>query len=241
MKLRVLLEIAWIALAGVALTSAHAADFWGGSVDVTSDYLVRGLSLTDHSPALQGDIHYHAPSGWSAGLSASTVKFGRGIPATVELDVYLGFSLPVSADWAARMQVVHYDYPWQRRSSHYGYEEIVGAVAYRDSLFFTVAWAPDVTMVIADDGYHANRSAFSYEAATQVPIRGVLAAAAGVGYYDLSDVADLGYWYWNAGLVCTFDAIGLDLTYVGTSAESKRLYYPGTASDRVVLTLSYHF
>ena len=237
--MKVQLGIAWILL--VAAHGVRAADFWGGTVDVTSDYISRGLSFTDHEPALQADIHYHSPKGWLAGLFASSVKFGRGIQATVELDAYLGYGVQLSDDWAAKVQAVHYAYPWESISRHYEYDELQGALAYRNLLFFTVAWSPDVTMVTSTAGYRANRTAISYEAAAHVPLRGALSAAAGIGYYDLNDVGGFGYWYWNAGLTYTLGTVGLDLTYVGASERANGIEYPGTAGDRLVFTASYHF
>jgi uncharacterized protein (TIGR02001 family) len=233
--------VAWILLLLACVPSARSADFWGGSIDVTTNYLVRGRSFSDDDPALQGDIHYHSPAGWLAGLFASTVKLGRNIPSTVELDAYVGYGLQLSDDWAARIQAVHYAYPWERISSYYEYDEFVGALAYRNALFFTITWSPDMTMVAGESAYRANRSALSYEFAAQVPIKGAFAASIGLGYFDLSEVAELGYWYWNAGLAYTVGSMKLDLAYVGTSSEAERIYYPGTAGDRVVATLSYHF
>src|ERR1700693_5389486 len=44
-----------------------AADAWGGSVSVTSDYLVRGISRSNDRPALQIDLHYLNKSGFLGG------------------------------------------------------------------------------------------------------------------------------------------------------------------------------
>ena len=238
---RLRLGFAWTLLSSACVSSAQSADFWGGSIDVTSNYLVRGLSFSGNDPALQGDIHYHSPNGWLAGLFASTVKLGHGFPATVELDAYLGYALQISEDWAARGEVIHYAFPWDRMSRDYEYDELVAALAYRDSLFLTMTWSPDYTSVTAENGYQANRSALSYELAAHAPIKGALAMAAGVGYFHFSNAANLGYWYWNAGLTYVLGAVKLDLAYVGTSNQADSIYYPGVAGDRVVGTLSYHF
>ena len=238
---RCLIGLACTLLSSAYVSSSRAADFWGGSLDVTSNYLVRGLSFSNDDPALQGDIHYHSPAGWLAGIFASTAKLGHDIPATVELDLYLGYTVQLSQDWAARVQAVHYGFPWDRISRHYEYDEFVGALAYRDSLFFTASWTPDITTLTAEAAYRPNRSAFSYELATHLPLKGALAAVAGIGYFDLSDAADLSYWYWNAGLSYAVGAVKLDLAYVGTSSQAEDIYYPGMAGDRVVATLSYHF
>jgi len=42
------------------------ADSWGGSLAVTSDYLVRGISRTYDRAALQLDLHYSNTAGFVA-------------------------------------------------------------------------------------------------------------------------------------------------------------------------------
>ena len=48
--------LALLAISIVGASRCAAADSWGGSLDLTSDYLVRGISRTDDQPALQFDL-----------------------------------------------------------------------------------------------------------------------------------------------------------------------------------------
>ena len=52
----------------------RAADGWGGSVDLTSDYFVRGISRSDDHAALQLDVHYVDSSGLVAGAFVSSAQ-----------------------------------------------------------------------------------------------------------------------------------------------------------------------
>jgi hypothetical protein len=51
-------------LAGALMGSAQcvADDVWGGSLALTSDYFVRGISRTNDQAALQVDVHYSTSS-----------------------------------------------------------------------------------------------------------------------------------------------------------------------------------
>ena len=51
------------------------AEGFGGSLDVTTDYLVRGISRSHHHSALQLDLHYLTPSGFVADFFASNTQF----------------------------------------------------------------------------------------------------------------------------------------------------------------------
>src|ERR1700744_126536 len=55
-------------------TPTPAADDWGGSAAVTSDYFVRGISRTSDHAALQLDVHYTNPNGFLAGIFASNTQ-----------------------------------------------------------------------------------------------------------------------------------------------------------------------
>jgi hypothetical protein len=56
---------------------SEATDVWGGSLDLTSDYLVRGISRSDDHAALQLDLHLLDSSGLAAGVFASTLSVIR--------------------------------------------------------------------------------------------------------------------------------------------------------------------
>ena len=79
-----------------ALDEAKAQDAEAGSLEVSggvalvSDYRFRGLSLSDHSPALQSELWLTHDSGLYAGVWGSTLAAYGG--ATVETDLTIGFA-----------------------------------------------------------------------------------------------------------------------------------------------------
>jgi hypothetical protein len=57
-----------------------AADVWGGSLGITSDYIVRGISRSNDQAALQLELHYLNTSGFVAGLFASNTQIDPNEP-----------------------------------------------------------------------------------------------------------------------------------------------------------------
>src|SRR5580698_3061208 len=67
------------------------AEGFGGSLDVTTDYLVRGISRTDDHSAVQLDLNYLVPYGFLADFFASTTQFDPNAPRDAELSAFLGY------------------------------------------------------------------------------------------------------------------------------------------------------
>jgi uncharacterized protein (TIGR02001 family) len=109
-----------------AQTRAQTAT-WGGSLDLTSDYFVRGISRSDDQPALQLSLYYQAPFGTSsglvAGISASNAKIAPDEPRDAEVSAFIGYSHALGADWQAKAVISNYSYPWSGLGSKYNYNE----------------------------------------------------------------------------------------------------------------------
>ena len=95
--------------AAVLATGIYAADSEIGvsaNVAMTSNYVWRGMTQTDDSPAVQGgfDIDY---MGVYAGVWGSNVEFGE---ASMEADIYIGYANEI-AGFSYDVGFVNYMYP----------------------------------------------------------------------------------------------------------------------------------
>ena len=89
-----------------------------GSVAVVSDYLFRGVSLSEGRPAAQLNVNYDDASGWYAGGFASSVRLVADPGSHAQLIAYTGYarrlgsglSFDAGASYAAFLQVAGYDY-----------------------------------------------------------------------------------------------------------------------------------
>jgi len=216
------------ALFASLLTSiAHAQqDTWGGSLAVTSDYRVRGISKTWGEAAVQGGLHAQTPSGWIVGAWGSTVSRNRGRSSTLEVDAYAGYGRSFSNDWDLKAIVTHYWYPNDPAETSYDYDELSVTLGFRSQLFATVAWSPNSKYFSRYQGsWHAEEGAsVSYELTGLQPIATGLSLTAGVGYNDLTNVVEAGYWYWNAGLSYSVGPVQLDVSRIDSDTTAEDLF-----------------
>jgi uncharacterized protein (TIGR02001 family) len=238
---RVTTGIAAGALMACASATAHAE--FSGNVALTSDYLFRGISQTDENPAIQGGIDYSHDSGFYAGLWGSNVDFGEdtgdglGSRASLELDLYAGFSRnpPGALGWD--VGVIRYGYPGAGSRRNYDYTEIYGKLSYD----FGVA-AGTAGINYSNDYFAASGTGVYYYGEVAVPLPAEFKVGAHVGHQtiDKNDVFGTpDYTDWKIGVSKDFGGLGFALDYVDTDL-SKSECFGGTnlCDSRVVFTLS---
>jgi uncharacterized protein (TIGR02001 family) len=226
----------------LASTPAEAVDQWGGSVALSSDYYVRGISRTNDQAALQLDLHYSSPTGFVAGVFASNSQIDPKEPKDVELSGFIGFAWNVTDEWRGKILASHYAYPWNRAGAHYNYDEIDLDVAYRGWLHLSLGYSPNAPRHIGAP-YHAlvNMAEKSAEVSLQRPIFGKFSAAAGVGYSVVNGPESGGYAYWSGGIAYDLQPVTLALTYVNTSPGAKALFYNAAATGEWTGTVIWRF
>jgi uncharacterized protein (TIGR02001 family) len=236
--------LAWssplLGCAGLAMPERAVADSWGGSLALTSDYLVRGISRSNQDPALQLDLHYAATTGVVAGVFASNTQVGPHADRDVELSGFAGFAWRQGDDWAGRVLASYYAYPWNQDGTHYNYAELDADLAYRGWLQVNLNYCPDAPRYLPYRGLIATTEAAA-EINTQHTLIGKLSATAGVGYSHLSGEDPSGYVYWSAGAAYDLGPVSLAVSYVGTTSGAKALFYREAAGSRVIGTALWRF
>jgi len=216
------------------------ADLWGGSLGITSDYIVRGISRSDNRAALQLDLHYLNASGFVAGLFASNTRIDRDEPADVELDAFLGFAWTAGTEWRGKILASHYAYPWNRRGSGYDYDEIAVDAAFQDWLSAALIYSPNAPRYVPLYGL-AGTSSKTAELSVQRPVLGRLSGTAGVGYSHFGGPEPTGYAYWSVGAAVDLAPVSLTLSYVNTTAGAKALFYNAAETRRFTCTVIWRF
>jgi uncharacterized protein (TIGR02001 family) len=224
----------------LAAPRCPAADTWGGSLALTSDYFVRGVTRTNDQAALQLDLHYVDSSGFVAGLFASNTQIDPTEPRDAELNAYLGFAWTGTGDWHGRILGGYYAYPWNVFGSQYNYGELDFDIGYRDWADVGVSYSPDAPRYIPYRGL-IGVSARSVELNLQHPVVRKLSATAGVGYYDLDGPGGMGYVYWSLGAAYDLAPVAVAVSYVDTSAAAKALFYDDAARGRWTGTVIWRF
>jgi len=216
------------------------ADAWGGSLALTSDYIVRGISRSNDLAALQLDLHYLNSSGFVAGLFASNTQIDPGEPKDVELDAFLGFAWTANDDWHGKILASHYAYPWNHAGSGYDYDELDLDAEYANWLNATVVYSPNAPRFVPEYGLIGVTSA-SAEMSVQRPLLRRLSATAGAGYSYYAGPDGGGYAYWSVGAAYDLAPVSLTLSYVNTTAGAKTLFYNDAERGRWTGTVIWRF
>ncbi len=100
----------------------HAFAF---NVGVTTDYLFRGISQSQHDPAISAGMDYSHASGFYAGVWASTQKWVDAAGpykdgSDFELDVHGGYK-GTAGDFAYDIGFIHYAYDGDRGTATMGF------------------------------------------------------------------------------------------------------------------------
>jgi uncharacterized protein (TIGR02001 family) len=216
------------------------ADVWGGSLGITSDYVVRGISRTNDYAALQFDLHYLNASGFVAGVSGSNTQFDPDDRRDVELDAFLGFAWTAGDAWHGKILASHYVYPWNQSGSGYDYDEFDLDLAFHEWLDLSLIYSPNAWRYLRRRGL-IGVSSQAAEVNLQRPVRGKLSATAGIGYAHYDGPEAGGYAYWSVGAAYDLAPLSLIVCYVKTTAEAKALFYNGAVDGRWTGTVIWRF
>ena len=219
-----------------------AADLWGGSIAVTSDYLVRGISRSDERPALQLDVHYLSSSGILAGLFASNTRIDADLPTDAELNAFVGYAWASGSDWHGRILAGHYAYPWNRAGSGYNYDQLDVDLDFRQWLDIDLVYSPNAPRYTTYRGLIgvASESA-EVNVRRPLPLLRRLTVMAGIGYSHYGGPNSDEYAYWSLGAVYDLAPVSLVMSYVDTSSGAKALFYNAASQGRWTGTVIWRF
>lgn len=213
-------------------SQAHAQDnplpgSFSANVTLTSDYIIRGISMTDEAPAIQGGLDWQSDSGFYVGTWGSNVEFGND--ASAEIDFYAGFRGAYGA-FNYEIGASYYWYPATSAPGLSFWDAHVDA-GYNfgpAAVTLGLAYSPD------NFGPAVNDAALYTSAEFTAPVAEMMTLRASVGYSALEGVPN--YIDWNAGATFhVYDWFNLDVRYFDTDYTA----ICGTACDaRVVVKIS---
>jgi uncharacterized protein (TIGR02001 family) len=217
---------------------------WQGQLNFLSDYVYRGYSKSRGNPVVQGHLDYEAGAGWFAGLGLSQVSFDdhpNPAPAELEIKPYLGWMLPLSADWKTEFSASGYIYNNKIFAHAADYAEIYAALHYQNWLTGRVSIAPDA--------YQRHAAVANYELNYRYDILDNVQFSSGLGYYQAGKLLGQDYFYWNLGaswFVTSY--LALDIRYVDANIEQHQdtnLYhdefYPRPQENKYLVSVTLGF
>lgn len=233
-----------LALSSLALSplSAHAAmdDFnieTSANVGFVTEYSFRGIAQSDEHMAVQGGFDISHGSGLYAGVWGSNVDFNDGDEASVEVDVYGGFSNAIGG-LSYDVGVIYYAYPGADPQREYDFVEGSLAVGYDFELFSASA-----SFNYSPDYFNESGDAQYYAAGVDVPLPMDVTLSGHVGFQEIDNNAAFGtpdYTDWSVGLGYNYEGFDLSLQYIDTDLDE-----PGECADgcdgRVIFGVSRSF
>lgn len=235
--------VAFIAFLALPLPIFAEDDVIGGdgnlsvSLALTSQYQLRGLSLSDEDPVPQGSIDYAHDSGFYAGVWASPVDFNDGGKTDAEVDLYAGYARTYGK-LTGDIRFYYYLYPGAPSGSDYDFFETYLALSYAEDLFSVQASLNATPDNLADSG-----NAFYPKLTVTAPLQKYpVTFDAHVARQYVEDNAAYGfpdYSEWGLGATYSTKWVDIRAEYIDTSADNSECIYDCEAKG--VLTFSHKF
>ena len=193
--------------------AANAEGTITANVSLTSDYVFRGISLSDNGPAIQGGFDY-ASDLFYAGVWASNVSEG------LELDVYTGFTPSTGpVDWD--LGVIGYFYPGaDDDAAEFDYYELLVGASAGLTEQFTLGGA----VYLAPENFGDTGEALYLEINGEYAINDAFAVSAAYGNQNIEEPAGPGteddYNTWNLGGTFAMHGFEIDLRYHDTDIDA---------------------
>ncbi|WP_262689569.1 TorF family putative porin [Kordiimonas aestuarii] len=175
---------------------------------IVSEYRFRGLSLSDHDPAIQGGFDVSHESGFYVGTWGSSIESYAG--SEFELDIYGGYATEIGG-LAFDVGLLAYTYPG---SSDTYYLELYSSIGGTAGI---VDWTLGAAYVWDQDNVGGTDNIYIYADAS-VPLGDTPFSLAGHLAYEDGAFGD-GKWDWNAGVAYAFEQFSLSVSYVDTNVS----------------------
>ena len=194
----------------LAASGAASAVELSGNVALITDYVFRGISQTDGSPALQGGFDADLGNGIYAGVWGSNVDFADNSDESLELDLYAGWATEV-AGVGVDLGMIHYAYPTSSAINTAGdqrdFNEVYIGLSYGPATL-TQSFGVDLGSNDIGDYNAGNYTDLGLELGEYAGV----AFTSHVGYYDRKNTAD-DYFDWKLAASTTFMGVDVEAAY----------------------------
>ncbi len=227
-----------------------------GNVGLVSDYVFRGISQSQHNPAIQGGFDYAHSSGFYLGTWASNVSWvndtGFKKNSSLELDLYGGYKWGFAPDTTLDLGVLTYIYPGTKVAGMPDTDstEIYAGLSWKFlSLKYNHTVSSNLFGWVSPTGGKSKGSGYidlsaNYEVAEGLTLNGH------IGHQKIKNFSAASYTDWKLGVTKDLGFGSLAIAYTGTSgkgscsptgAEAYCWNGKDVSKDRVVVSFSKTF
>ncbi|RIX48395.1 MAG: hypothetical protein D3M94_05800 [Rhodocyclales bacterium GT-UBC] len=238
------------AFAEEAAAEAAPASPLSFNVGVVSDYVFRGISQSQHQPALQGGVDYAHASGFYVGSWASTIEWTDRKDLQVqknnrvELDIYGGYKGSVG-DFGYDVGAIRYFYNGE-------FQAASGVTANTTEVYVGGSWkfvSLKYNHVVSNSIFNwggtsadtKTQGSGYYDLTVTYPVDETLNLIAHVGRQNIKNLSAASYTDWKLGVTKDFGIAVVGLAYTDTNAKGKdgeAYRWAGKDASRGVVALS---
>ena len=207
------------------------------NVAFTNNYVFRGITQTDEKWALQGGIDFTHDTGFYIGGWGSNVDFDDGDEATVEIDIFGGWTGEFD-DITLDLGAIYYIYPGADGSLDYDYLELAASVGYEYDIFSATAG------VNVSPDYFGGSGVFwrpFLSAEVELPLAFTLSGHIGHNFIDDEDAFGVpDYFDYGIALGYTLYGVDLSVSWVDTDLDESE-DCALACDDQFVVSIGYAF
>ncbi len=229
----------------VTLPPAQAASLGvdvTGNVALTTDYVFRGVTLSDENFAIQGGFDATHSSGAYIGTWASNTNFvedntvAPGDRANIEIDVYVGYAGEING-LGYDVFATRYIYPGTGKQD-YDYHEFSLALSYNLPMGTELGVEYDYAPLWGNTGSKAD----NYLLTVNHPLPMGFSVGASLGRQDFREAkGGTDYTYYGAQVAYTINDFTLALDFTDTNLKDAQGNEIDGSEDRFFFTLSKEF
>ena len=218
---------------------------FSGSVDFTSNYMYRGITLTDNDPAIQGTLEYALETGvlgtsvYLGTFGSNTKLAGETETAHVEIDALFGIRGDIGETGLSwDLGGVYYAYPGVTRRDNFNYWEIPLILTYEATDWLEVEVANYYT-----PEYQFNTGTANYTSA-------LLTFTIPNAYVGLKAFGGTGYQYvdkstsgtdWTIGTTVSIKGLDFTVAYVDTNYHARECGGNNQCDAKAIFTVGAEF
>jgi len=226
-----------------APASPHSVAF---NVGLTSDYVFRGISQSQHEPAISGGVDYSHTSGLYAGTWLSTQKWVNDAGpykdgSDIELDVYGGYK-GAAGEIGYDVGLIHYAYDGERGAATAGFVTPETTEVYLGLSWKTVSLK--YSLVTSDHfvGWTAGKNSTYLELNATHDLGDGWGLVGHIGHQKVENNPTASYTDWKLGATKDIGVGMLTLAYSDTNGEGgvgQAYRWNGEDVSKGVLALSF--
>jgi len=200
--------------ASLGCCGAVHADEADLSLGLASSTVLRGVVLGELTA--RSTASYRTAAGWLTSLGVAALQSpARYDKWDAQLSLKFGHARVLNADWAWQAAYTHHAYPASERLRSYAHHELGTTLAYRDSLYLSLAGLRNVHT------FGESHTSVAYEVVASHPLHSGLSATAGIGYRDTLH-AGSDHAYGHAGISVRWAGAQADLLYIAADHAARR-------------------